>query len=710
MLARSALLIAALFLFTACSTEALPAAFQLELHCTPAEARVFLNGQTLGPCSQKTFEVLAGEHNLKVTAAGFAEHTRSWTARNETVQIVLRPVAEESPAPTPDPAPTDPAPAETPPPAPTSDAPAPESPAPESPAPESPSPGAPTETPQPTPDPTETDDPTEDPDDGAALDGDTLNERYVTFSCNFTEGELYVGERGPFACSSLAVPTYPFTLRAAAPGYQEAAFTVEAGLTSFTVDLEPTALERAQLSAECRALPVTQVVPGSLQTEVDRAVAAGGGCLVLSGIYRESVDTYYTSPSELVLESLDGAVISGSDVWTNFTCSGAVCTHAWPYDWGPSDVPWTYSNGDAVPIGELGLRRELVFAGGTKVTQVLSRGELRDNTFYVDEAGNTLYIDPPGNTLDKVEVAVREKLFRVGRLGSVTLRGLTFTHAASHINRGAVQLGTNARLVESHVSWNGAIGVTMSGENIALDKVTLLHNGSEAFQAYRASNLSVQESEWSYNNWRGHAGGFNSWSVGQKLLQIHGARFTNNKANSNHSAGLWFDWDSLDITVDGLEACDNERSGLFLEMMWHNVEVKNSLLCRNGRAGLEANGVWGLKLTDTRLTGNGEAALLVVHTNRRMKNHRTGETGGGLNGNWTVRGNTFSDDATLVKAHLWNRDARLQFYDSSQWDANRYYSGAPEPFEAYPRQSFSAWQASTLFDGESVLVPGLAGR
>src|SRR5690606_7250001 len=103
----------------------------------------------------------------------------------------------------------------------------------------------------------------------------------------------------------------------------------------------------------------------------NRVNGSGTRVVLLPGTYRSILMPEWTDPgaAPIVIEAAQPgtAVISGADVWDDWSCSGSTCTHSWQYDWGTAANPWA---GD-VDIGPLARRRELVIVNGKNLEQVL---------------------------------------------------------------------------------------------------------------------------------------------------------------------------------------------------------------------------------------------------------------------------------------------------------------------------------------------------
>ena len=488
-------------------------------------------------------------------------------------------------------------------------------------------------------------------------------------------------------------------------------------------------------SAECSGLEKVYVDTGgadsnpgtadqpfrTLNKGLDKALtnrsANQGTCVLLQpGTYREGVDRY-VDPSvangpRIVIESVvpGEAVVAGSEVWTNWSCSSGVCSHDWSYNWGTA----SYSD---VSVGPLARRREMVVVNGANLNQYMSKSELTPGSFSVDEGANKIYVKPPsGVSLNsaKVEVAVRGMLFKAGRLNDLTLRGLVFQHAATPFRvDGAVMLTSSQSdvlLEDVLIQWNGQRGLFMTGANYTLRDTVMLHNGNDGLHGNTLSDLTMEDTESSYNNWRGDRGGFYTWDV-EKLLEVHRATITRHKSVGNLSRGFWIDGDSEDVVIDGAYSCNNKLDGIHIEAVQGPIMVKNSTFCDNGIHGVHLAAAVGVTLQNNIISGNGQRAIEIANGCRDdIFNFETGETYYLCPKSLTVLNNTISsstisgDNGLLWWVRLYGTELST-FMSTSTFNNNTYHASADKAFKVsgYTPQvlTFSQWKSKTGKDGSS---------
>ena len=114
----------------------------------------------------------------------------------------------------------------------------------------------------------------------------------------------------------------------------------------------------------------------------------------------------------------------------------------------------------------------------------------------------------------------------------------------------------------------------------------------------RLHNVLFEDTENSYNNWRGAWGEYDGWSVGgTKFLVIHGAVFRRNRSIGNHALGFWFDTDCTDILVDGAWWVGNDRAAIFIEANQGPIAIRNSVMALNDHGVTSTNSSRITKIT-----------------------------------------------------------------------------------------------------------------
>ena len=440
----------------------------------------------------------------------------------------------------------------------------------------------------------------------------------------------------------------------------------------------------------------------------DRGV--GTRVLLHSGVYREGIDDYYGSSGPLVvLQAVEEgeAVVSGSDVWTDWSCDGSICTHGWPYDWGDEANPWPEAD-----LDEIGARREMVFVDGERLEQTLSRSEMRSRagTFYVDEGSDQLQMHlPSGVDVDAslVEVAVRARLLWAQTLHDLVIDGVVFQHAATPVSKSAVYVIEQNRVTIEDVTvrdnnWDGLSFAL--GSDLTLRRSRLNRNGGSGVGAYKTVNVLLEDNETNYNNWRGHAGGLIGWAVGQKFLRTRDLTIRRHTSTHNYARGLWLDFDVHNALIEDVYVCENVNDGIFIEASPGPITVRESTFCDNGGSGIQTSSLHDFTLESTTLSGNEESQIhLTGDYDRSVDDYLTGETHVLSNEDWTWRDNVMvSLDGQPIVSTTFPDDEWDRLMSSSDLDFTSYEATRAQAFET-PEDTltFDEWQEATHQDGNS---------
>ena len=342
--------------------------------------------------------------------------------------------------------------------------------------------------------------------------------------------------------------------------------------------------------------PGTQSAPlRTIQAAVNKAKGlgtSGGGVKVIvnAGVYRErvTISNYGWGGGTLTVQSATpgSAIISGSAVLTGWGyVSSSVYSRAWNYflDACSTPVGWP------INFAPIALRNEMFFVNGTPTTQVMSQGDLRPGTFYIDDWGGTVYLSPPSGTnmnTALIEAAVRAQDLTITGSSNVVVRGLVFRHASSCIQGTSMSINNSSNILVDSVRavWNnwGGIGIYNSN-NITLQNSTASYNGGVGFQGSRDQFVLLNSNHTDYNNWRGAQAALYDWGMGgAKFLQMRNTTVQYHSSFRNQAQGLWFDTDNKNIQINHVTLADNVLAALQMERSEGPITLENSTLCSSG--------------------------------------------------------------------------------------------------------------------------------
>lgn len=504
--------------------------------------------------------------------------------------------------------------------------------------------------------------------------------------------------------ASLSAVTSPFNVARVPEQRIELVYHVSAG--------SPAASDS---NAGTPGLPFRTVAAAVKAALRQKSAGVGVRVLVHPGEYREQVVLPLQSKetdAPLVIEGTDRgmAILSGSDIWEGWQRQGAfnVYTHAWPYRWGEAPYPAGWEGN--VVLAPIARRREMVFVNGAPLMQVLSSGELVDNSFFVSEAEGSVTIRvPPSIVMDqaKVEVATRSPILSAQQTTNFVLRKLTFRHGNSAVPKSAVQItDSSGVLVEDcDFEWNNWDGFdVLVSSDVIIRRSAGNNNGASGLGGYKLKRLVMDSADTSFNNWRGAQGQFFGWAVaGAKFGVIHDGLVIRHRALANQSRGLWFDYDTVNMSIEQCGLYSNKSDGVFIEANQGPVAIRDSLISGN----IEGSGVLGANSSDVTISGsaiwgNGLAQIQITGVeSRSVTNWETG-----------AQFNVRPERWTIVSTLIWAGKASELWLQTPNWPAflttlnsrvNVWSRPAdPRAFRIGSRQvALSDWQQTTSTDWDS---------
>lgn len=339
---------------------------------------------------------------------------------------------------------------------------------------------------------------------------------------------------------------------------------------------------------------------------------------IAAGTYREGDLRVMRreAPLWILGDENGGTIVSGSDVWTDWTERDGKLVAHWPHDWGNfvfNDPRWL--DADRKTFRPAGARSESVFVDGHRLTQVITAEEMHPGAFRVDLEADELIVElPEGANADTVliEVGIRQNLITMLQPKDVTMRHLTFQHNTSHIrSEGSGQFDpwgvsifgehktslSNAEanpnrifaenITIEHCKFlnNSKSGLTLANaKNVVIRHCNFDENGYLGVGANRCRNVLIEDSTFNRNAWRlgklGHAAA--SLPAGTKMLFMYELTFRRCQINDNYSAGLWFDTSVNFLVVEDSEMRGNWDVGFYYEHCQGPALLKNSVVAENG--------------------------------------------------------------------------------------------------------------------------------
>ena len=380
--------------------------------------------------------------------------------------------------------------------------------------------------------------------------------------------------------------------------------------------------------------PGTEQLPFKTIGRAVKDLKPGDVVLIKAGVYRESVTIKAngTEDKPIVIKAYPGhegkVIVKGSEIFREWKRIPG--NPVWI-------APWKYRLDAHYPenwmdFGLYAKRCEMVFVDGRPLKQVLARGLLMMNTFFVDDEKGELYIAVPfGTPLSKVEVAVRQRGIFV-RGSHLRLKGLTVMYVANHHKEAAFDVtGGNIVIEDCRAEWNNLDGFRVRGRNIHMIRCVANHNGRCGISASIHDSV-IERCVTDENSWRfgpeWHAGGM---KVVGGLPS--GNRIIGHIARNNNGKGIWFDWCRNNI----VERCflqGNLFAGLEFEACLDGNVVVNNVICHTRRwrgalreektgVGILLYEVRGARIIHNTIFGNEGYGILIAGGKRKI--HYTGE-------------------------------------------------------------------------------------
>jgi parallel beta-helix repeat protein len=326
---------------------------------------------------------------------------------------------------------------------------------------------------------------------------------------------------------------------------------------------------------------------------------AGGTVVVRAGTYHQGG---LSISKNLTVQNYPGETVwfDGARTVSGFTASGSIWAlsgwtpvfdHSPTYTKGASDgtsAGWQWLN----PSYPMAAYPDMVWVGGTELTQVASQGAVVAGTFFVDTANHVLYVgtNPTSTTVEASDI----QQF-ANASAPVTIRGIGVRRYADSVPMmGALVLyGSGSTIENVVVADNATQGLFVGATNITLRHLTVTGNGLLGVQANYADGLVVDSVRSMYNDDER----FNIAPVsgGIKITRSRGLVAKNNVVSNNYGQGLWFDESCYSMTIVNNDISNNAGIGLSMEIS-DTGTVANNVVVSNADDGIKADNTGNLQI------------------------------------------------------------------------------------------------------------------
>ncbi|RWZ50885.1 DUF1565 domain-containing protein [Labedella phragmitis] len=361
---------------------------------------------------------------------------------------------------------------------------------------------------------------------------------------------------------------------------------------------------------------------------VARAIeeAESGDTLVLrGGTYHEHVEV--RGGKRLTIQSYPGEAVwfDGAEKIDSWKAAGGDwVVGGWDYDFdtSPTFIKGAPDNDDEStkfldPAFPLAAHPDQVWVDGQPLTEVGSRGAVKEGTFYVDRGSDQLFLgtDPSGRD---VRASTLQLGIDIMTEGSV-VRGIGVQRYATSVWQKAPLLAQASNVTFENVVTrdNAASGVAAArGSGITFRNMTISSNGRSGGGATYTDRFTLEDSLVEDNNVQRFKG--SPSSGGFKIGRSRDVTFADNDFLANRTTGLWFDESVYDGTVTGNRISEN-GTGLTLELS-QKVVVADNILDNNVTYGLHIQNTGDVQVWNNTIVDNERGPINIVQDERRQSN------------------------------------------------------------------------------------------
>lgn len=343
-----------------------------------------------------------------------------------------------------------------------------------------------------------------------------------------------------------------------------------------------------------------------------------------------------------------------------------------------------------------------VFVDDRRLRRVTARAEVTANHVFIDFALGEIWIaeDPTGRL---VEVTMAKYAFE-GFASDVSINNLVvekFKNPAQHgaidspkgarwtvagvearWNSGAgLGLGTEGKILGSHIHNNGQIGVVMDGRNVVLANNEIAFNNTHGFDFA----------------WEGG---------GVKIAESDGVEMSGNFVHHNVGPGLWCDINCRRVVYEDNTVEHNHDAGIFHEISFDAV-IRNNVVGYNGRAGrdwfwrseIQIAASENVEVTNNAITvADGGRAIMLIDQGRPKENGAKYKT----RNNWihrnTIRFEGDGEAGGVSDVLPGNENAGIISSGGNRFDYNSYMAerAGAKPRFVWGDRLYDWWQFQAL--------------
>lgn len=310
--------------------------------------------------------------------------------------------------------------------------------------------------------------------------------------------------------------------------------------------------------------------------------------------------------------------------------------------------------------------------------------------------------------------------FRLTGYKNLIVRGITVQRAANNYYHAAltINLCENSLIEDCKAIWNNFGGGSFwNSTDLMVRRFSATHNGYKCSTGNN-NDIIVEDSEFSYHNWRGAWGQYYAWdTAGIKAWADHGITFRNCDFVGNISAGLWFDSHQTstnnvtDVVIENCRFNENYLQGIAFENTAGPVTITDSDFVCNDWSGILAHTTKDVTVNNCLFKSN-KGLLRFSEFGAQLKLGGPDAAAAGLAvQNWTITNNIFissNRDVPLIEVDEieWSNSTYTNFINTlTSYGNSGYHPNSSMPFRVGLRpMNLTAWQAETGQDSDMNFV------
>lgn len=351
----------------------------------------------------------------------------------------------------------------------------------------------------------------------------------------------------------------------------------------------------------------------TVETAIQRA--SNGDTIVLrAGTYHQRLSV----TKRVTLQNYPGEAVwfDGSESVTGWVQDGGVWRKdGWTaqFDNTPSFNRGSSAGGFLNPAYPMAAHPDQVWVDGVALTQVGSRSQVQNGTFYVDYSTERLYIgtNPAGRSVRGSTIG---RAMEVRAEGSV-LRGFGVRRYAPSVpDMGTVTIERpNVRVENVHLTDNSTVGISLLAADIHASNLTVARNGLLGVHGNHSDRLKMSHILAAENN----AENFNQAPVsgGIKITRAREVSVNLSTMRDNIGPGYWLDESVYDGKVTNSLIHNNVGHGISLEIS-ALMTVAGNVIRDNGRFGIKINNTSDVDVWNNTVVRNNRP-INIVQDNRR---------------------------------------------------------------------------------------------